>query len=55
VRKINITNWRTPVVMQHNVKGVPYCIVYNREGERVLSSSDACWMIANRPEMLKEL
>ncbi len=55
VRKINISNWRTPVVRQHNIQSVPLCVVYDKEGRQVLASSNACRMIARQPEMLKKL
>ena len=55
LRKINIYNWRTPVVKQYSIHRIPYCIVYDTDGKKILSSSDACRIIAERPEMLERL
>ena len=35
LRKIDIVNWKTAVVQQHNVHSIPKVNVYNREGRLV--------------------
>lgn len=35
LRKIDIVNWQSPVVQQHNIRSVPNMRVFNREGKMV--------------------
>ena len=53
LRKINITNWRTPVVKQYRIRSVPFCMVYDEKGKVKLSSSKACWLLAEDPKTVR--
>ncbi len=35
LRKVDIVNWQTPVVRQHNISSIPYIIVLDRNGRLV--------------------
>ncbi len=41
LRKIDIVNWKTPVVRQYNINSIPHVNVYNRAGNLVGSVSGA--------------
>ncbi|MFC1849888.1 hypothetical protein ACFL27_06730 [candidate division CSSED10-310 bacterium] len=55
LRKIDIKNWRSPVAQQYRIRSIPTCMIYDPEGQLKISSSQACWMVANQPDQIQDL
>lgn len=55
LRKIDITDWKTPVVRQYNIRSIPHCTIYDPQGVVKESSSRACWLVAQQPADIKKL
>jgi len=35
LRRIDISNWKSPVAQQYHIQSIPHLIVYNPDGKRV--------------------
>jgi hypothetical protein len=55
LRKINITDWKTPVVRQYSIRSIPHCMIFDPKGTLKESSSRACWLLAQQPEDINKL
>jgi hypothetical protein len=47
VRKIDIVDWTTPVVTQHDVEGLPHLVLYGPDGEK-MAEGEAVYPILSK-------
>lgn len=52
LREIDITDWNSSVAGQYNIRSIPHCMIYGRDGQLKESGPDVCWAIVENPSAL---
>lgn len=52
LREIDITDWNSSVAGQYNIRSIPHCMIYGRDGMLKESGPDVCYAVVENPSAL---